>query len=93
MKNLREQYAEFKDQGVRFMSISLDDSVEKWKKACEEEQIPWISVRDDNGWSKSEIRKLFGIQAIPFIKMVILLPRISVETVYERKFWSCYKNK
>lgn len=70
MKNLREQYAEFKDQGVRFMSISLDDSVEKWKKACEEEQIPWISVRDDNGWSKSEIRKLFGIQAIPFIVLL-----------------------
>ena len=38
MKNLREQYAEFKDQGVRFMSISLDDSVEKWKKACEEDK-------------------------------------------------------
>ena len=70
MKNLREQYAEFKDQGVRIMSISLDDSVEKWKKACDEEQIPWISVRDDNGWSKSEIRKLFGIQAIPFIVLL-----------------------
>ena len=70
MKNLREQYGEFKDQGVRFMSISLDDSVDKWKKACEEEQIPWISVRDDNGWSKSEIRKLFGIQAIPFIVLL-----------------------
>ncbi|HJA16073.1 MAG TPA: AhpC/TSA family protein [Candidatus Butyricimonas faecavium] len=70
MKNLREQYAEFKDKGVRFMSISLDDSEEKWKKACEEEQIPWISVRDDNGWSKSEIRKLFGIQAIPFIVLL-----------------------
>lgn len=70
MKNLREQYGEFKDQGVRFMSISLDDSVDKWKKACEEEQIPWISVRDDNGWLKSEIRKLFGIQAIPFIVLL-----------------------
>lgn len=70
MKNLREQYAEFKDKGVHFMSISLDDSVDKWKKACEEEQIPWISVRDDNGWSKSEIRKLFGIQSIPFIVLV-----------------------
>lgn len=70
MKNLREQYAEFKNQGVRFMSISFDDSVEKWKKACKEEQIPWISVRDDNGWSKSEIRKLFGIQAIPFIVLL-----------------------
>lgn len=66
MKNLRGQYAEFKNKGVRFMSISLDDSEEKWKKACEEEQIPWISVRDDKGWAKSEIRKLFGIQAIPF---------------------------
>lgn len=70
MKNLREQYAEFKEKGVRFMSISLDDSEEKWKKACQEEQIPWISVRDDQGWSKSEIRKLFGIQAIPFIVLL-----------------------
>lgn len=70
MKNLREQYAEFKDKGVHFMSIALDDSVDKWKKACEEEQIPWISVRDDNGWSKSEIRKLFGIQSIPFIVLL-----------------------
>lgn len=70
MKNLREQYAEFKDRGVRFMSISLDDSEDKWKKACEEERIPWISVRDDNGWSKSEIRKLFGIQAIPFVVLL-----------------------
>lgn len=70
MKNLREQYAEFKEKGIRFMSISLDDSEEKWKKACQEEQIPWISVRDDQGWSKSEIRKLFGIQAIPFIVLL-----------------------
>lgn len=70
MKNLREQYARFKDKGVRFMSISLDDSEEKWKKACEEEQIPWISVRDEQGWSGSEIRKLFGIQSIPFIVLL-----------------------
>lgn len=70
MKNLREQYAEFKNQGVRIMSISLDDSEEKWRKACSEEQIPWISTRDKNGWAKSEIRKMFGIQSIPFIVLV-----------------------
>lgn len=70
MKNLREQYAEFKDRGLQIMSISLDDSEEKWRQACEEEQIPWISTRDENGWSKSEIRKLFGIQAIPFIVLI-----------------------
>ena len=70
MKNLRLQYAEFKDRGLEMMSISLDDSEEKWRKACEEEQIPWISTRDENGWAKSEIRKLFGIQSIPFIVLV-----------------------
>ena len=70
MKNLREQYAEFKDRGLQIMSVSLDDSQEKWLQACEEEQIPWISARDENGWGKSEIRKLFGIQAIPFIVLI-----------------------
>ena len=70
MQNLREQYAEFKDRGVQIMSISLDDSIDKWKQACEEERIPWISTHDENGWNDSEIRKLFGIQSIPFIVLL-----------------------
>lgn len=70
MKNLRRQYDEFKDRGVQIMSVSLDDSIEKWKQACEEEQIPWISTHDENGWKNSEIRKLFGIQSIPFIVLL-----------------------
>lgn len=70
MKNLQDQYAEFKDKGVHFMSVSLDDSGEKWKKACEEEQIPWVSTWEGKGWAKSEIRKLFGIQSIPFIVLL-----------------------
>lgn len=70
MKNLRAQYEEFKERGVHFMSVSLDDSVEKWKEACREEQIPWLSARDDKGWKNSEIRELFGIQAIPFIVLL-----------------------
>lgn len=70
MKNLRKQYAEFQDKGVRFMSISLDDSEKKWKAACKEEQIPWLSVWDEKGWAKSEVRQLFGIQAIPFIVLL-----------------------
>ena len=89
MKNLREQYAEFKDQGVRFMSISLDDSVEKWKKACEEEQI---TVGLNPKFVSYLVFRQYHLSCY-WIKMVILLPRISVETVYERKFWSCYKNK
>lgn len=70
MKNLRRQYEEFKSKGVQIISISLDDSWEKWRKACDEEQIPWISTWDDKGWKNSEIRKIFGIQSIPFIVLL-----------------------
>ena len=70
MKSLREQYKEFKDKGVRFVSISLDASSDKWKKACEEENIPWLSTLADGGWDDSEVRKLFGIQSIPHIVLV-----------------------
>ena len=70
MKSLREQYKEFKDKGVRFVSISLDASSDKWKEACEEENIPWLSTLADGGWDDSEVRKLFGIQSIPHIVLV-----------------------
>ena len=70
MKSLREQYKEFKDKGVRFVSISLDASSEKWKEACKEENIPWLSTLADGGWDDSEVRKLFGIQSIPHIILV-----------------------
>ena len=70
MKSLRELYKELEGQGVRFVSISLDDSEERWKKACEEEQIPWLSALAEGGWEKSTIRKALGIESIPHIIVV-----------------------
>lgn len=70
MKSLKELYKEFDGQGIRFVSISLDESEDKWRKACEEENIPWISALAAGGWNDSEVRKLFGIQSIPHIVLV-----------------------
>lgn len=70
MKNLRKQYAEFSVQGVEFISISLDDSGVLWKRACAEEQIPWISLHEEAGWKKSQIRHIYGIESIPFIVVI-----------------------
>ena len=70
MKHLKKLYTELEEKGLKMMSISLDDSGERWHKACEEEQIPWISAWEEKGWNQSEIRKAFGIQSIPFIVLL-----------------------
>lgn len=66
MQSLKELYKEFQNENVRFVSISLDDDQEEWLKACEEEQIPWLSLWG-KGWKDSEIRQLLGIESIPCI--------------------------
>jgi thiol-disulfide isomerase/thioredoxin len=72
MKNLRGLYEEFSDQGVRFMSVSVDDNEAKWRKAYGEEKIPWINTWDKGGWANASVRKAFGFRQIPYI---ILLDR------------------
>lgn len=66
MQSLKELYKEFQNEDVQFVSISLDDDKKKWIEACEEEQIPWISLLD-KGWMDSELRQLLGIESIPCI--------------------------
>lgn len=67
MKNLMEQYKEFHEQGVCFMSVSLDDSETKWRKAYEEENFPWLNTWDKGGWNNSAVRKALGFRQIPYI--------------------------
>jgi hypothetical protein len=46
------------------VSISLDDSKKNWLKAVAEDRLPWIQICDLKG-SKSEVKELYGIKAIP----------------------------
>lgn len=46
------------------MGVSLDDTAEKWKKAVEEDKMPWTQVSDLKGW-KNEISTYYGIRGIP----------------------------
>lgn len=70
MRYLKKLYGSLKKENIQFISISLDDSAEKWKKACQKEQIPWVSLHEEKGWERSEIRKLYGIQTIPFVVLL-----------------------
>ena len=67
MKSLMRQYKELSNKGVHFMSVSLDDSEVKWKKAYEEEGFPWLNTWDKVEWKKSEVVKALGISGIPLI--------------------------
>lgn len=70
MKNLKKYYEELKSDDFEFISISVDDDKNKWLKAAEEEQIPWISLWDSNGLTDSTFKTQFGFTSIPFIVLI-----------------------
>jgi thiol-disulfide isomerase/thioredoxin len=70
MEKMKAYYPEFKDK-VQFISISVDDHENRWRKAEEEEQIPWLSLWDSSGFrAESAMRTAYGFQAIPFIVLI-----------------------
>ncbi|WP_292270853.1 TlpA disulfide reductase family protein [Butyricimonas sp.] len=71
MAYLKEMYPEVHKFGVNMISISMDDKVEAWKKACVEEQIPWKSVRNIYGFKNGKgVREQFKFNSIPYILLI-----------------------
>ncbi|NQX40057.1 Peroxiredoxin [Pedobacter steynii] len=62
--NVLKAYNDFKDKGFTVLGVSLDDSGDKWKKAVQEDKMPWTQVSDLKGW-KNEVSTYYGIQGIP----------------------------
>lgn len=62
--NLKAAYQDYNDDGFGIVSFSIDSKEEKWKKASEEENIPWVNVSDLMAM-RSPVAKLYGITAIP----------------------------
>ena len=62
--NLVKTYAEFKNKGFSIVSISLDSSVELWKKAISKDNLEWTQLIDRKAWNGDGIKK-YGIRLIP----------------------------
>ncbi|WP_295124953.1 TlpA disulfide reductase family protein [uncultured Chitinophaga sp.] len=62
--NVLAAYNKYKDNNFTVLGVTIDDDVEKWKLAVEEDGMPWTQVRDRNE-RKSEILDYYGINAIP----------------------------
>lgn len=62
--NLVKTYEEFKDKGFNIVSVSLDSSLESWKKAINKDNLEWTQLIDRKAWNGDGIKK-YGIRLIP----------------------------
>lgn len=47
--HLRKTYEKYHPKGFNIVSISIDSDADSWKKALEEERLPWGQLLDHNG--------------------------------------------
>lgn len=66
--HLRKTY-EACGKDVTFLSVSLDKSEDDWRKAMQEEQLPWTQLRATPAFSR-EIGKTYKITSIPTFLLI-----------------------
>jgi len=72
MPRMKALHAEYKNKGVQFIGVSLDQSgsgLEKLVAFVEENEITWPQYYQGSGW-ESEFSKSWGIHAIPAVFVV-----------------------
>lgn len=62
--HMKKAYSHFKDKGFEIVSFTLDNKREKWEKASDEEQIPWIDTGDLLA-NTSPVVKMYGVRGVP----------------------------
>lgn len=62
--NVLAAYNKYKDHKFTVLGVSIDDDTDKWRKAVEEDGMPWTQVRDRKD-RKSKILDYYGIDGIP----------------------------
>lgn len=66
---VKKMYSKFKDKGVQFIGVSLDDDIEDLRGFVKQEEVEWPQVFDGKRW-KGAIPSLYHIQLIP--TMIVL---------------------
>ncbi len=47
--NLKKIYPKFANKGFEIFSVSIDDKLNKWKKAIKQDKLKWLTVIDSRG--------------------------------------------
>lgn len=59
-----ELYHQYQLKGFEILSVSLDKKADNWKRAIEEDELPWQNVLDLKD-GKNEVASQYGIKMIP----------------------------
>lgn len=62
--NIVAAYNLYKDKGFTVLGVSYDTDKDKWKKAIENDHLPWYHVSDLKGWQNATT-ETYGIKAVP----------------------------
>ena len=63
--NVLSAYNLYKNKNFTVLAVSLDEDLDKWKKAINDDNMPWQQVSDLKGFRNS-VAKTYGISAIPY---------------------------
>ncbi len=58
-------YNDYKDRGLGFIGISLDDDYDKWQAGIAALELPWPQYSELRGWDES-LARLYGVSSIPY---------------------------
>ena len=62
--NVVMQYNKYKDKGFDILGVSLDRDLAAWKRAIEQDGLPWRHISDLKGW-QSQHAQLYSVNSIP----------------------------
>lgn len=63
--SFKEFYKSYKTKGFEIYQINLDENEDSWKKAVRFDELPWISVREDDPKNPVNAR-LYNVRSIPY---------------------------
>lgn len=68
--NVVSVYNKYKNKGFTVMSVSLDDNVDNWKRAIEQDGLIWKNhVSDLKKWN-SAVGRIYEVNSIPFAVLI-----------------------
>ena len=68
---MRNHYNKFKEKGVVFVAVSVDDDKAKWQTAVNETKMEWLQGLTEGGFKAGAgVQKNFNITSIPYVVIV-----------------------